>query len=263
MFVVCNSLRGLTVHMCCPRMVSGRKSCCVCEHVLGSGAAMVIEALSLCFHLACFQVRSWPGSGGVTLAAINYSLIHIYGSRLCSVLQLTASLLENVFLAPVFKARCGKRVELPELKSTNDAERFQALLWWKISLIHHFKEKCDKIDQRLIWLICHSRFSSSKGEKIGSRKKHVWKTSQWVRQIDLITTDQTTWETLNQNDNESCSPPIFHMPLFCCPLLIWPSSSVKVEQQRLSCVSDEPVSNNLIAVLDGNGRFISGLFFFN
>ncbi|XP_035855381.1 LIM domain only protein 7-like isoform X7 [Sander lucioperca] len=38
-----------------PRMVCGRRTCCVCERVLGSGAAMVIEALGLCFHLACFQ----------------------------------------------------------------------------------------------------------------------------------------------------------------------------------------------------------------
>ncbi|XP_039651288.1 LIM domain only protein 7b isoform X1 [Perca fluviatilis] len=37
------------------RMVCGRRTCCVCERVLGSGAAMVIEALGLCFHLACFQ----------------------------------------------------------------------------------------------------------------------------------------------------------------------------------------------------------------
>ncbi|GLD47351.1 LIM domain only protein 7-like isoform X1 [Lates japonicus] len=37
------------------RMVSGRRTCCVCKRALGSGAAMVIEALSLCFHLACFQ----------------------------------------------------------------------------------------------------------------------------------------------------------------------------------------------------------------
>ncbi|XP_042265611.1 LIM domain only protein 7-like isoform X4 [Thunnus maccoyii] len=37
------------------RMVSGRRTCCVCECALGSGAAMVIEALSLCFHLTCFQ----------------------------------------------------------------------------------------------------------------------------------------------------------------------------------------------------------------
>lgn len=35
----------------------------MCERVLASGAAMVIEALSLCFHLACFQVR---GHDGVT-----------------------------------------------------------------------------------------------------------------------------------------------------------------------------------------------------
>uniref|UniRef100_UPI003AADDB41 LIM domain only protein 7b isoform X1 n=1 Tax=Centroberyx gerrardi TaxID=166262 RepID=UPI003AADDB41 len=37
------------------RLVSGRRTCCVCERVLGRGAAMVIEALGLCFHLACFQ----------------------------------------------------------------------------------------------------------------------------------------------------------------------------------------------------------------
>ncbi|XP_056134806.1 LOW QUALITY PROTEIN: LIM domain only protein 7-like [Lampris incognitus] len=37
------------------RLVSGRRTCCVCEHVLGRGAAMVIEALGLNFHLACFQ----------------------------------------------------------------------------------------------------------------------------------------------------------------------------------------------------------------
>ncbi|KAJ4947558.1 hypothetical protein JOQ06_009593 [Pogonophryne albipinna] len=38
-----------------PRMVSGRRTCCVCERVLGSGAAIVIETLSLCFHHACFK----------------------------------------------------------------------------------------------------------------------------------------------------------------------------------------------------------------
>ncbi|XP_075934069.1 LIM domain only protein 7b [Anarhichas minor] len=37
------------------RMSSGRRTCCVCERVLGIGATMVIETLSLCFHLACFQ----------------------------------------------------------------------------------------------------------------------------------------------------------------------------------------------------------------
>ncbi|XP_041641699.1 LIM domain only protein 7b isoform X2 [Cheilinus undulatus] len=35
--------------------ISGRRTCSVCERLLGSGAAMVIETLSLCFHLACFQ----------------------------------------------------------------------------------------------------------------------------------------------------------------------------------------------------------------
>ncbi|XP_062303299.1 LIM domain only protein 7-like isoform X2 [Osmerus eperlanus] len=37
------------------RVVSGSLACCVCERSLGRGAAMVIEALALCFHLACFQ----------------------------------------------------------------------------------------------------------------------------------------------------------------------------------------------------------------
>lgn len=45
------------LNVCCPRTVSGRRTCCVCERVLGGGAAMTVEALSLCFHLACFQVR--------------------------------------------------------------------------------------------------------------------------------------------------------------------------------------------------------------
>ncbi|XP_070826282.1 LIM domain only protein 7b [Chaetodon trifascialis] len=50
------------------RMVSGRRTCCVCERALGSGAAMVIEALSLCFHLACFQcVGCYRHLGGTEL----------------------------------------------------------------------------------------------------------------------------------------------------------------------------------------------------
>ncbi|XP_068430443.1 LIM domain only protein 7-like [Clinocottus analis] len=36
-------------------MVRNKRTCCVCESVLGIGAAMVIETLGLCFHLACFQ----------------------------------------------------------------------------------------------------------------------------------------------------------------------------------------------------------------
>ncbi|XP_023809169.1 LIM domain only protein 7 isoform X4 [Oryzias latipes] len=35
--------------------VSTWRTCCVCERILGSGAAMVIEALSLFFHYTCFQ----------------------------------------------------------------------------------------------------------------------------------------------------------------------------------------------------------------
>ncbi|XP_072321451.1 LIM domain only protein 7b isoform X2 [Eucyclogobius newberryi] len=39
------------------RTEPGRRTCCVCEGVLDSGAAMVIEALGLNFHLACFQCK--------------------------------------------------------------------------------------------------------------------------------------------------------------------------------------------------------------
>ncbi|KAL1021666.1 hypothetical protein UPYG_G00016310 [Umbra pygmaea] len=37
------------------RVLSSRQVCSVCECPLGRGAAMVIKALGLCFHLACFQ----------------------------------------------------------------------------------------------------------------------------------------------------------------------------------------------------------------
>ncbi|XP_061619547.1 LIM domain only protein 7-like isoform X4 [Phyllopteryx taeniolatus] len=37
------------------RKDSGRRTCSLCEGHLSSGAAMVIEALGLCFHFACFQ----------------------------------------------------------------------------------------------------------------------------------------------------------------------------------------------------------------
>ncbi|KAJ8003380.1 hypothetical protein DPEC_G00147730 [Dallia pectoralis] len=36
-------------------ILSTRQVCSVCGHPLGRGAAMVIQALGLCFHLACFQ----------------------------------------------------------------------------------------------------------------------------------------------------------------------------------------------------------------
>ncbi|KAM6943577.1 LIM domain only protein 7b [Xenentodon cancila] len=39
----------------CSRMVRGTRTCGVCERVQGSGAAMMVEALSLYFHLNCFK----------------------------------------------------------------------------------------------------------------------------------------------------------------------------------------------------------------
>ncbi|KAM7015624.1 LIM domain only protein 7-like isoform 6-T6 [Tautogolabrus adspersus] len=47
--------RSTTIDSAHQGRISGRRTCCVCERLLGSGAAMVIETLSLCFHLACFQ----------------------------------------------------------------------------------------------------------------------------------------------------------------------------------------------------------------
>ncbi|XP_046907606.1 LOW QUALITY PROTEIN: LIM and calponin homology domains-containing protein 1 [Hypomesus transpacificus] len=39
------------------RSVSGKKLCSSCGHPLGKGAAMIIETLSLFFHIQCFKVR--------------------------------------------------------------------------------------------------------------------------------------------------------------------------------------------------------------
>ncbi|XP_060892154.1 LIM domain only protein 7b isoform X3 [Labrus mixtus] len=47
--------RSTTIDSAHQGRISGRRTCSVCERLLGSGAAMVIETLSLCFHLACFQ----------------------------------------------------------------------------------------------------------------------------------------------------------------------------------------------------------------
>ncbi|XP_020508508.2 LIM domain only protein 7 isoform X8 [Labrus bergylta] len=47
--------RSTTIESAHQGRISGRRTCSVCERLLGSGAAMVIETLSLCFHLACFQ----------------------------------------------------------------------------------------------------------------------------------------------------------------------------------------------------------------
>ncbi|TRY54373.1 hypothetical protein DNTS_011130 [Danionella cerebrum] len=37
------------------RLVSGRRLCCRCQQPLGKGAAMLIDSLELCFHIACFK----------------------------------------------------------------------------------------------------------------------------------------------------------------------------------------------------------------
>ncbi|XP_056145155.1 LIM domain only protein 7 isoform X3 [Lampris incognitus] len=37
------------------RSVSGKKICTFCDNPLGKGAAMIIESLGLCYHLACFK----------------------------------------------------------------------------------------------------------------------------------------------------------------------------------------------------------------
>lgn len=43
--------------LCLPcRSVSGKKLCSSCGHPLGKGAAMIIETLSLYFHIHCFKV---------------------------------------------------------------------------------------------------------------------------------------------------------------------------------------------------------------
>ncbi|XP_063330369.1 LIM domain only protein 7-like isoform X3 [Pelmatolapia mariae] len=50
------SLRNPYIESCHQaRMVNGRRNCSVCGRILGSRPAMVIEALSLYFHLGCFQ----------------------------------------------------------------------------------------------------------------------------------------------------------------------------------------------------------------
>ncbi|KAM9825676.1 uncharacterized protein ACBT44_006254 isoform 2-T2 [Syngnathus typhle] len=50
-----SSLRNPPTDPHSSRMHSGRRTCCVCEGHLSSGAAMVIEELNLSFHFGCFQ----------------------------------------------------------------------------------------------------------------------------------------------------------------------------------------------------------------
>ncbi|KAM9816880.1 LOW QUALITY PROTEIN: LIM domain only protein 7-like [Neosynchiropus ocellatus] len=44
-----------SMERCQSRTVSGRRCCGVCERDLCSGAAVLVEALDLCFHIDCFQ----------------------------------------------------------------------------------------------------------------------------------------------------------------------------------------------------------------
>nr|XP_023647967.1 LIM and calponin homology domains-containing protein 1-like isoform X2 [Paramormyrops kingsleyae] len=48
------------------RSVSGKKLCSSCNQPLGRGAAMIIETLSLCFHIGCFKCGMCKGQMGDT-----------------------------------------------------------------------------------------------------------------------------------------------------------------------------------------------------
>ncbi|TNM98928.1 hypothetical protein fugu_013492 [Takifugu bimaculatus] len=48
------------------RSVSGKKLCSSCGHPLGKGAAMIIETLSLYFHIHCFKCGVCKGQLGDT-----------------------------------------------------------------------------------------------------------------------------------------------------------------------------------------------------
>lgn len=48
---------SLTEGMLSFRSVSGKKLCSTCGIPLGKGAAMIIETLSLYFHIQCFKVQ--------------------------------------------------------------------------------------------------------------------------------------------------------------------------------------------------------------
>ncbi|CDQ89061.1 unnamed protein product [Oncorhynchus mykiss] len=48
------------------RSVSGKKLCSSCGHPLGKGAAMIIETLSLYFHIQCFKCGVCKGQLGDT-----------------------------------------------------------------------------------------------------------------------------------------------------------------------------------------------------
>uniref|UniRef100_A0AAZ3S1V7 LIM and calponin homology domains 1 n=1 Tax=Oncorhynchus tshawytscha TaxID=74940 RepID=A0AAZ3S1V7_ONCTS len=66
-------VRGEVILVCCSlnwvlpcRSVSGKKLCSSCGHPLGKGAAMIIETLSLYFHIQCFKCGVCKGQLGDT-----------------------------------------------------------------------------------------------------------------------------------------------------------------------------------------------------
>lgn len=71
------------------RSVSGKKLCSSCGQPLGKGAAMIIETLSLYFHIQCFKVSD-RGSSYVFISITTHSNCFLFVLRaalvLCSIL---------------------------------------------------------------------------------------------------------------------------------------------------------------------------------
>lgn len=71
------------------RSVSGKKLCSSCGQPLGKGAAMIIETLSLYFHIQCFKVSD-RGSAYVFISITTHSNCFLFVLRatlvLCSIL---------------------------------------------------------------------------------------------------------------------------------------------------------------------------------
>ncbi|KAL1261421.1 hypothetical protein QQF64_006686, partial [Cirrhinus molitorella] len=70
------------------RSVSGKKLCSSCGHPLGKGAAMIIETLSLYFHIQCFKCGICKGQLGDTSAGtdvrIRNGLLNCHQCYICS-----------------------------------------------------------------------------------------------------------------------------------------------------------------------------------
>lgn len=70
------------------RSVSGKKLCSSCGHPLGKGAAMIIETLSLYFHIQCFKCGICKGQLGDTSTGtdvrIRNGLLNCHQCYICS-----------------------------------------------------------------------------------------------------------------------------------------------------------------------------------